>query len=118
MPLPARQFRLTSPRQISGMFETGARVTNGRMLLLGEPNGLPFSRMAVAVGQRHGKAVQRNRVKRLCREAFRSIRDRMPPGWDVVMVPRARPDHAVGNLAEGLLSLTQRLEAGRPKSSP
>ncbi len=52
-------------------------------------NGLGWARLGVAVGKRHGPAVQRNRIKRMLREAFRYIRADLPPGLDVVIVPRA-----------------------------
>jgi ribonuclease P protein component len=33
-----------------------------------------------------GKAVQRNRARRLMREAARSLKDVIPPSWDVVLI--------------------------------
>lgn len=60
------------------------------MTVLASPRqdgGRPL-RMAVVVSRRLGGAVQRNRVKRLCREAFRQVRPLLPLGWDVVLAPR------------------------------
>jgi ribonuclease P protein component len=47
-------------------------------------------RLGVSVSRRVGGAVDRNRVKRLLREAFRAEAPRLPAGLDVVIV--ARPD--------------------------
>jgi ribonuclease P protein component len=33
-----------------------------------------------------GKAVKRNRARRLLREAMRRLADRLPPGWDIVLI--------------------------------
>jgi ribonuclease P protein component len=42
----------------------------------------------VVVGRGCGGAVARNREKRLTREAWRSLKDRVAPGHDVVLVVR------------------------------
>jgi ribonuclease P protein component len=50
------------------------------------PNGTAVTRMAVVVGRGCGGAVKRNREKRITREAWRSLKDQVAPGHDVVFV--------------------------------
>ncbi len=52
------------------------------------PNNLSFSRLGLSVGSKHGNAVQRNRIKRVFRAAFREARASLPSGFDYVMIPR------------------------------
>jgi ribonuclease P protein component len=47
-------------------------------------------RLGLSVSRKVGGAVQRNKVKRLLREAFALHAERLPKGHDVVLV--ARPD--------------------------
>ncbi len=51
------------------------------------PNALGYPRVGLAVSRRLGSAVQRNRIKRLLREAARPLL-RAGNGLDRVIVPR------------------------------
>jgi ribonuclease P protein component len=51
------------------------------------PEGIRFGTIA---SKRLGKAVRRNRVRRLVREAIRRVCDRLRPGWDLVIVARSQ----------------------------
>ncbi len=46
-------------------------------------------RLGVSVGRRVGGAIERNRVKRLLREAFWALDEQLPAGQDFVIVARA-----------------------------
>jgi len=57
--------------------------------VIARPNGLGHARLGLAVGVRSaGNAVNRNRVKRVVREAFRHIHQELPA---VDLVVNARP---------------------------
>lgn len=49
---------------------------------------LPLTRLGVTVTRKVGKAVQRNRIKRLVREAFRRERRTFADGLDLVWVAK------------------------------
>ena len=96
------------------MFHDGLRARDSRLTLIasprGEDGGLP-SRVAVAVSGRHGNAVLRNRVKRLCREAFRTSRELLPGGWDFVMMPRPGANLTMAGLRDSLRVLVAKILA-------
>jgi len=58
------------------------------MVLITSPNQEDCSRFGVAAGRTVGNAVQRNRAKRLIREASISFLNCIEPGWDLVLIAR------------------------------
>ena len=67
-------------------------------------------RLGVSVGRKLGGAVERNRVKRLLREAFWARSHDLPPGLDFVIVARPAAaelarDGGSGALAEALAAV-------------
>ncbi len=56
----------------------------GGLKLLHDGNGTATNRMAVVVARGCGGAVRRNREKRITREAYRLLKERVPPGHDLL----------------------------------
>lgn len=50
--------------------------------------GIPVRRLGIVASRRVGKAVDRNRCKRLCRELFRLHQHELPDNCDCVLVVR------------------------------
>lgn len=53
-------------------------------------NRLGHPRAGITTGKKVGKAVQRNRCRRVIREAYRSLLPEIRGGWDFVFVARGR----------------------------
>jgi ribonuclease P protein component len=51
-------------------------------------NRLPYMRLGLSVSRRIGRAVIRNRIKRVVREGFRQAPSRGSGGLDVVIIPK------------------------------
>ena len=68
------------------IYKQGVRVHGRYLTLFLLSNELNVSRLGVAATRKIGNAVVRNRAKRLIREVFR--RNKLAPGFDVVVVPK------------------------------
>jgi ribonuclease P protein component len=81
-----RQERLRRSRDIKGLFSAGRRIESRGLKLLYVNNGSPATRFAVVVARGCGGAVRRNREKRITREAYRSLKESVLPGHDLLFL--------------------------------
>ena len=69
-----RSHRLGGRLAFAAVFETRVRQSRGPLTVYAQPNTLGHPRIGISIGRRVGIAVQRNRIKRLLREAYRLSR--------------------------------------------
>lgn len=97
---------LTKPEQYALVYNKGSSWVSNLVVMKALPNGISLSRYGFSVSRRVGKAVIRNRVKRLLREILRLTP--LEPGWDIIFIARpaaASADYAnLEKTVAGLLS--------------
>jgi ribonuclease P protein component len=93
-----KRNRLSRSADFDRVYREGRSHASRHLVVYAFPRSEPSDggpRLGVSVGRKIGGAVERNRMKRLLREAFWSSADELPEGYDFVLV--ARPD--AGELA-------------------
>src|SRR5512137_363763 len=84
--LPATR-RIRRRPEFLQIYEHGARIRARLMTVIARPNTQGESRLGISATRKLGGAVVRNRAKRLVRALFRNAE--VPPGLDIVVIPRA-----------------------------
>ena len=84
-----KESRLLRRGEFRRVYEEGQRRSTSLCAIFFRPNGLSWTRLGITAPARLGSAVVRNRAKRRLREVFRRHCPALPPGWDIVLNPRA-----------------------------
>lgn len=88
------------------LYYRGKNLSADCVALYWRRTGLPGCRLGITVSSRVGKAVVRNRVRRLIRESYRLMEDRVSSGFDMVIVARSK---AVGANFERVSSALEKV---------
>lgn len=107
-------MRLLKTDDFSSVFSLRRSVGDAFFQVLVAPNGLPHARLGLVVGRKADKrAIRRNYMKRLVREAFR-LQAQTLSGLDVVVRARCGFDRRQGGEARASLKhLFQRVQKWR-----
>ncbi len=81
-----KKKRLVDSQQFKAVMARSLRVSNGLLALYIAENDCGYPRLGVSVSKSCGGAIVRNRLKRLLREAFRQSQDRIPAGFDYLLM--------------------------------
>ena len=108
-----RSAKLLQRGQYEAALATGAAGTRRHFTLFVRPNGLTQARIGIIASKRVApRAVDRNRAKRLVREAFRKLRHRLG-GVDIVVQLRRCPGEGFNAVAGAeIIRLLDELGAG------
>ena len=81
---------LKENRDFRRIYARGSSYASGVLVTYVMKNRSQNVRFGITTGKKIGKAVLRNRSRRIIREAFREVAPRIRPGYDLVFVARTR----------------------------
>jgi len=85
-----KKIGLTKNKEFSFVFNKGNSVADRLLVIYSVPNGKNITRFGYSVGKKVGKAVTRNRYKRILREIKRHNYAQLKEGFDCVIIARPK----------------------------
>ena len=100
--------RIKKEKDFSLVFKSGKRLYSNTITLLYFPS--KEIKVGFVVGKKYGKAHQRNRIKRLLRESFRSFTPKIRQNFFFVLLPKVNKDYSLVNFNKDLEYLIKKGE--------
>ncbi len=72
------------------LYYRGQSIVKSNIVVYVQRNKKGYNLLGLTCGKNIGKAVKRNRVKRLMRESYRLLENKINMGYDIVLVARTR----------------------------
>jgi len=113
--------KLKRRRDFERVTREGRSLSDGLFRVRAAPNGLAHGRLGIIVSKRMSKlAPERNRMKRLVREAWRLHKAAFPPGLDWIVIPKGNLSRkTLREIETSLTALARRCGAEtRPGMTP
>lgn len=103
-----KEDRLRTSAEFDLVFAGKCSVADPNLVVYIAKNEVTHSRIGLVVSKKVGNAVHRNRWKRQLRAIFRTGKDRLPTGVDLVVIPRSRNHPTHSDLRRSVETLARR----------
>ena len=88
------------------LYNRGISITDPALVIYYSKNRAGICRIGITTGKKIGNAVERNRSRRVLKEAFRSVCPQVKPQYDIVIVARSKTKYVKSTrLAEIMLRI-------------
>lgn len=96
---------LRKAQEFQAVYDRRRSSADSTLIVYARANGLPHSRIGLSVSKKFGQAVQRNRIRRLLREAYRLTKETFPTGYDYVFIPRPLDEYTLEGFRRAMKKL-------------
>ena len=67
--------------------------------------------MGIAISKKHGKAVKRNRIKRLIREVFSKHSHMLKNSWSIIILPKVAEEYSYSAFEKSIISCFKKVNS-------
>jgi ribonuclease P protein component len=79
---------LRDKRDFDRLYKRGSKIHGRYLVVIFTGNGRDYGRKAFLASKKVGKAVARNRARRLMKEAYRNLSPHVKTGYDILFIAR------------------------------
>lgn len=111
----SKDLRLKSSYQYQQVLER-SKAIRGKYIILHAYHhlGQPITKLGIIASKKFGKATERNRFKRITREAFRKVKSIFPKGTQLVVRPRKYAiDASMFDILDELVKFSKEIEVSK-----
>ena len=112
--------KLKRRRDFERVTREGKSLSDGLLRVRAAPNGLPHGRLGIIVSKRMSRlSPERNRMKRLIREAYRLNKQALAPSTDWIVIPKGNLSRkTLKEIEASLLKLAERYAEAAARPGP
>jgi ribonuclease P protein component len=88
--LLSKPYRLKHQKDFKITYNKGKSVAGQYVVLYYLENGLGVNKFGFSISKKIGKAVVRNRIRRILRECCRLHKDKLLPGYNLIFIARPK----------------------------
>ncbi|HHV50261.1 MAG TPA: ribonuclease P protein component [Clostridiales bacterium] len=89
--------------EFRALYHRGKSQVNPALVTYARRNNQGITRVGITVGKKVGGAVQRNRCRRIIREAYRELLPKVSNGWNIVFVARKKTQFLKSTHIKGIM---------------